>query len=272
MRNCVLAREALGRGLAGDGGGPGDVLVRRVGARADQRRRHLDRHAVLAGPGADLADLVGQVGRVGAVDERLQLVEVDLDEPVVVGVVVRVGRCSATAVGGVGDGLAPGGLQVGGHVVVVGEHRAWWRRSRRPCCRWWPCRWREMVSAPGPWYSTMAPVPPDTVRTSATFRMTSLGDAQPLRRAGEAHADDLGPAHVEREAGHHVDGVGAAHADGHHAEAAGVGRVAVGADHHPAGEGVVLQHDLVDDAAARLPEADAVLGRHARAGSRRPRC
>ncbi len=39
------------------------------------------------------------------------------------------------------------------------------------------------------------------------------------------------------------------------------GRVAVGADHHPAGERVVLEHDLVDDPAARLPEADAVLGR-----------
>ena len=54
-------------------------------------------------------------------------------------------------------------------------------------------------------------------------------------------------------------------------EAAGVGRVAVGADHHPAREGVLLEHDLVDDAAARLPEADAVLGRHRLRGSRRPR-
>src|SRR6185295_18863256 len=37
----------------------------------------------------------------------------------------------------------------------------------------------EMVSAPGPWYSMMAPVPPDTVSTSATFRMTSFGDDHP---------------------------------------------------------------------------------------------
>ena len=34
-------------------------------------------------------------------------------------------------------------------------------------------------SAPGPKYSTMAPVPPFTVRISATFRMTSFGDDQP---------------------------------------------------------------------------------------------
>ncbi len=37
----------------------------------------------------------------------------------------------------------------------------------------------EMESAPGPKYSTIAPVPPLTVRTSATLRMTSLGDVQP---------------------------------------------------------------------------------------------
>ena len=38
-----------------------------------------------------------------------------------------------------------------------------------------------MESTPGPWYSTMAPVPPFTVRIPATFRMTSLGDVQPER-------------------------------------------------------------------------------------------
>lgn len=31
----------------------------------------------------------------------------------------------------------------------------------------------EIESTPGPWYSIMAPVPPATVRISATFRMTS---------------------------------------------------------------------------------------------------
>src|SRR6478735_2014632 len=106
-------------------------------------------------------------------------------------------------------------------------------------------------SAPGPKYSTMAPVPPLTVRISATFRMMSLG------------ADELRPTDVEREAGHDVDRVGATDPDGDHAEAAGVRGVAVGADHHPAGEGVLLEHDLVDDAGSGAPEADAVLGRHA---------
>ena len=31
----------------------------------------------------------------------------------------------------------------------------------------------EIESIPGPWYSIMAPVPPATVRISATFRITS---------------------------------------------------------------------------------------------------
>ena len=37
----------------------------------------------------------------------------------------------------------------------------------------------EMESAPGPWYSMIAPVPPSTVRMRATSRMTSLGDDHP---------------------------------------------------------------------------------------------
>ena len=120
----------------------------------------------------------------------------------------------------------------------------------------------EIESAPGPKYSTIAPVPPSTVSTRATSRMTSFGLDQPRERAGELDADDLRPADVEREAGHHVDGIGAADADGDHAEAARIRRVAVGADHHPAGEGVVLEDDLVDDARAGPPEADPVLRRH----------
>lgn len=38
-----------------------------------------------------------------------------------------------------------------------------------------------MESTPGPWYSTMAPVPPFTVKMLATFKMISLGDVQPER-------------------------------------------------------------------------------------------
>ena len=37
----------------------------------------------------------------------------------------------------------------------------------------------EIDSAPGPKYSTIAPVPPFTVRMPATLRMTSFGEVQP---------------------------------------------------------------------------------------------
>mmetsp|Transcript_14423 Transcript_14423/g.61881 ORF Transcript_14423/g.61881 Transcript_14423/m.61881 type:complete len:213 (+) Transcript_14423:1281-1919(+) len=39
-----------------------------------------------------------------------------------------------------------------------------------------------MVSTPSPKYSMMAPVPPETVKISATFRMMSLGEVQCDRR------------------------------------------------------------------------------------------
>src|SRR4051795_5393749 len=39
----------------------------------------------------------------------------------------------------------------------------------------------EIVSAPGPKYSTIAPVPPSTVNTRATSKITSFGADQPLR-------------------------------------------------------------------------------------------
>ena len=77
------------------------------------------------------------------------------------------------------------------------------------------------------------------------------------------NADDLWPPHVPGETRHDVDGVGATDADRHHGKAAGIGCVAVGADHHAAGERVLLEHDLVNDAAARLPEPGAVAGAHA---------
>ena len=38
---------------------------------------------------------------------------------------------------------------------------------------------QDMLRAPSPKYSTIAPVPPFTVRISATFKITSLGEVQP---------------------------------------------------------------------------------------------
>ena len=38
--------------------------------------------------------------------------------------------------------------------------------------------------------------------------------------------------------------------------------MAVGADHHPTGEGVLLQYHLVDNPGAGLPEPSAIAGRY----------
>lgn len=54
----------------------------------------------------------------------------------------------------------------------------------------------------------------------------------------------LGGLQLPGQAGHDVHRISAAHADGAHAQSAGVHRVRVCADHHAAREGVVLQHDL----------------------------
>ena len=110
---------------------------------------------------------------------------------------------------------------------------------------------QEIEAQPGPKNSTTALVPPLTVRMSRSLRITSLGAVQPESLPVSSHADQLRLQHLPGEAGHHVHRVGAADAGGEHAEAAGVRRVGVGADHHAAGEGVVLQHDLVDDARSR---------------------
>ncbi len=71
----------------------------------------------------------------------------------------------------------------------------------------------------------------------------------------------FGIEHFPRQSGDHLDRVRAADADGTGAETAGVRRVRVGADDQLAGEGVVFQHHLVNDAGAGPPEAQAVFGR-----------
>ena len=110
-----------------------------------------------------------------------------------------------------------------------------------------PAPVHEMESTPGPKYSTMAPVPPLTVRMLATLRMTSVGwrlavgggggDAlgarcehgaaagqQQMQRtlgrgpavelAGELDTDGLGALELPRDVGHDVDSVRAADTDG----------------------------------------------------------
>src|SRR5262249_59139178 len=59
---------------------------------------------------------------------------------------------------------------------------------------------------------------------------------------------------------HPLAGAGPADADRAGAEPAGVRSMGVGPDDQGAREGVLLQHDLMNDAGARAPEARAVFG------------
>src|SRR4029079_9851790 len=86
-----------------------------------------------------------------------------------------------------------------------------------------------------------------------------LGCGPTGETADEAYADVLRHPEVEGPTRHHVDRVTAADTDGDHPEATRVRRMRIGSDHHAAGERVILEHDLMDDPAPGLPEAEAVL-------------
>ena len=118
------------------------------------------------------------------------------------------------------------------------------------------------AATPGPKYSTIAPVPPETVRIWATRRMTSFGDVQP----------DIEPVRrtpiIDGQRRPKVPPVMTSTASAPPTPMATMpSPPALGVWLSvpiimPAGEGVLLEDDLVDDPRARLPEPDAVPGRH----------
>ena len=140
-------------------------------------------------------------------------------------------------------------------------------------------------STPGPRYSTMAPVPPLTVKIPATLRMTSngivqkcafgitrrhtLGSCPSANLASQVDTDDLRALQFPRKTSHNVDSVSTADTASNHAETTSVGGVRVGTDHQTTGESIVLEDDLVNDTRAGSPEAHTVL--HARILARRYR-
>jgi len=116
----ALEVEAVVERLLHDGSRARHVLVRRVGARADETDLDLVGPAVLLGLLGELGDGGGKVGGEGAVDVGLELGEVDLDDLVVLGALVglEVVREAASVVGNFGT---LGGLEVVGHARVEGE-------------------------------------------------------------------------------------------------------------------------------------------------------
>ena len=163
-------------------------------------------------------------------------------------------------VGGGDDLVAAGGLQVAAHGVVVAEGGAGGAHFGAHVADG-----RLAGGAQGT--GAVAEVLHDGVGAAldgedpGQLQDHVLRGGEPLQLAGQLHADQLRVLQLPGEADHGVHGVGSAHADREHAEAARVHGVRVGPDHHSAGEGVVLEHHLVDDARAREPAVDTVLGR-----------
>ncbi len=219
--------------------------------------------ALLLHLGGELADGARAVGRVRPHDVRLELGQVHLDH--LVEVLLRVGehlrigdQVGAVRLGERGLIGAIGRAQVGGHAVVEVEEGGGGAELGAHVAD-------RALAGGADRLRAGAEVLDDLVGAAlhgeepAEIGDDVLGRGPAAELAGEPHAHELGIEHLPRQPRHRLAAIRAADPDGGHAEAARVGRVRVGADHETAGEGVVLQHDLMDDAGPRLPEADPVL-------------
>ena len=82
--------------------------------------------------------------------------------------------------------------------------------------------------------------------------------------AGQLDSEHLGGLELPGETSHHIDGISTSNTNAEASETATVGRVRVGSNGEETGVRIVLEDDLVDDAAAWLPETNAELGASAR--------
>ena len=171
----------------------------------------------------------GEVGRMRAYDVRLERAQVNFDDAVVVLLRIlrhrRVGaQLGGVLVGELGDVGAPGSLEVGRHAGVVreqagsgavlGAHVADGRLAGAA----------ERGRAGAKELHDVARAALDG-QNAHQVQDDVFGAGPAAELAGELDADDARPAQAKRLANHHVDRVRAADADGHHAEAAGVGGV-----------------------------------------------
>ena len=162
-------------------------------------------------------------------------------------------------VGGRGDVVAPGCLEVIRHIFVVREHRA-------SCANFGTHVADGGFTGRGNRVGTRTEVFDDG--TCSSFHGKNPGDfqdhvlrARPARdRTSEFDADYLWPANIERKSRHHIHRVCAANADCHHTQSTRVRGVAVSSDHHSARECIVFEDNLVNDAATRSPKSDSVFG------------
>ena len=261
-----LHPDALLHHLPGDGCRAGEVLVARVGAGAYEA--HLHRHGIVGGRplGPHLADGRGHIGRERPVEVGLHLREVYLHELVVesggVGIYLLVGPQLVGVAGREGRHLgAPRLAQIFVGSLVVGKQAARGSQFGAHVADGGLARGREGGRSLTEIfeYGVGAALHGEP---SQDFEYHVFGRGPPREPAREMHADEPGHLQFPRHTCEHIHGIGTAHAHGHHAQSAGIGRVGVGAHHHAAGERIVFEHHLMDDAGSGGPEADAVFARH----------
>lgn len=105
-------------------------------------------------------------------------------------------------------------------------------------------------------------VPPLHGEDARQFQNHVLRSGPAAELSFQVHADQAGHLQLPRHAGHHVHGIGTAHADRQHAQTSRIGSVGIGTHHHAAGKGIVLQHHLMDDSRPGSPETDSVFVGH----------
>ncbi|KAH6609638.1 hypothetical protein Trco_002984 [Trichoderma cornu-damae] len=263
--------EARGGRLLEEALHAGHVLVGAVGAAADEAGRQLLGPPLVPDGVLELGQGGGQVGGEGPVDVGLQLGEVDGDELVVLGALVgleaeagvRRRAASGEALQGpdvLNGPAAARGFEVPRRGLGVGEDGRGRAHLGAHVADGGHAGGAQRVDA-------RAEVLDDGAGAAADGQLARqlqddvLGRDPVAQPAGEPHAEDLWGPELPRRADQGLHGIGAADADRHGAEAAGVGAVAVRPQHHQARQRVVLQHGLVDDARAGRPKVHAVPAR-----------
>lgn len=115
-----LSLDTVVDGVTSDGGSSGHVLVRGVGARADETDLELLGPVVILDGLAELGDGSGQIGSEGTVDMGLKLVQVDLDELIVLGALITTELLGVRS-GEVTNLGSLGSSEVVVHAIVEGE-------------------------------------------------------------------------------------------------------------------------------------------------------
>ncbi len=198
-------------------------------------------------------------------DVRLERAQVEPDDPLVVGFRIRldlrVRRQQVLMRAHQRHQIvATGRPQVSRHALVSGEHRGGCAelgahvRDRRLAGRADAARARSYV-----FHDRVGAAGHRELARDVEDHVLGRGPAAEL--AGQINGDVSRIEHLPRQAGDHLDRVGTADADRTCTEAARIRGVRIGADDQLARKRVILQHDLVNDPGARLPEAASVLGR-----------